>query len=280
MAYTYPQLFSLERLPFTFALKYMPDTDLCNDGGNPGTGQTPPCTDCPDKMPFAPQDIFDLQWTVPITSAVIRLPNGTTVPSTGILNTNDNRLRISFCDAPPCFSVEINNECTVLAFERIDCYVDCGTDPSPEDPNPIDPPPPVPEASFVQFEHVRMSDNVASSTNIIGFTDAQYSYTRYPNTPVTFLASSLNGAGGVVADHLYQTVNGATVTATITTGIGLFVGWVFDVPTGTAIGYTQSGLYEPAPLPPTFISGNPTTPNISFIVPAGTQIRARALFNI
>ena len=283
MSFVYPQLFSLERPPFDFALKYMPNTDLCGGtggGGSGGTGQMPPCTDCPDKMPYTPQDIFDVQWAEEISSVTIRLPNGNTVPSTGIASFLGQRLRINFCDAPPCFNVEINDECTFLAFERVSCFVDCGTEPSPENPNPIEPPPVQPQASFVQFEHVRARTGQIFSANIAGVSDALYSYTRYPNTPVSFTASSVVGSGGVIADHLSETVNGSVVTAQITTGIGLFLGWVFDVPSGQNVGYTQSGTYEPAPLPPVFISGNANTPTITFIVPAGAQIRARALFDV
>lgn len=278
MSYTYPQIFHLERPPFTFALSRMPNIDLCVGGGNAGTGQPPPCLDCPDKLPFAPQDIFDLQWASPITNVVIRLPDGSTFPVTGIVSFEGHRLRISFCHAPPCFTLEINNECTLLGFERIECFVDCGTQPSPDPPTPLPPVLATPQASFVQFEHVRMSDNVAFSTNIIGVSDAEYSYVRYPNEAITFLASSLNSVGGAVADHLHATVTGAIVNASITQGIGSFAGWVFDVPSGVIVGYTSSGTYAPAPLPPQFISGNPTSPNISFVVPAGTHIRARALF--
>ncbi len=274
MRYVYPQIFSLERPPFVFALKYMPNIDLCGSGGNAGTGQTPPCVDCLDKLPFAPQDVFDLQWPETITNAVIRLPNGATAPNNNILNFEGNRLRIAFCNAPPCFTVEINNECTALGFERIDCFVDCETQPSLEQPTPLPPVLATAQASFVQFEHVRITDNVAFSTNIIGVSDAEYSYICYPNTPVSFLASDRNGRGGVVADHLHATVNGAIVSASITEGVDHFFGWVFDVPTGSI-----AGTYAPAPLPPQFVVGNPTTPNISFIVPPGTHIRARALFD-
>lgn len=278
MNYSYPQIFHLERPPFLLAYQTMPNTDLCTEGGNPSTGQQTPCNDCPEKMPFAPQDIFDVQYPEIITSVTVRLPNGNSVPHWNIVNFSGNRLRISFCNAPPCFTIEINNQCTLLAFERIPCYNDCATEPSPDPPNPLDPPQIIPQAAFIQFEHLRLSDNVAFSTNIVGLSDAQYSYTRYPNTPVTFLASSLNGAGGVVADHLHETTNGAIVSAQITQGLDSFAGWAFDVPSGMPLGYTQSGYYSPAPLPPTFVAGNMTSPNISFIVPAGTHMRARALF--
>lgn len=278
MAYTYPQIFLLERPPFTLAYQEMPDTSLCTEGGNPSTGLPIPCSDCPDKIPFAPQDIFDIQYPETITSVVIRLPNGTVFPNTGILNYTQNRLRIAFCNAPPCFSVEINNQCTVLAFERIPCFESCAETPPTDPPNPIDPPETVPMASFVSIEHVRLADNVAFSTHIPGYSDAVYSYVRYPNNPVTFTASSVVGMGGAVADHLHATTTGALVTAQITVGVAAFVGWSFDTPPVMALGYTPSGFYSPAPLPPTLVSGTMTSPNITFVVPPGTYIRARALF--
>lgn len=283
MSFVYPQLFSLERPPFTFALKYMPNTDLCGGtggGGSGGTGQIPPCTDCPDKMPYTPQDVFDVQWPETISSVTIRLPNGSTLSSSGIATFSGQRLRINFCDAPPCFNVEINGECTFLAFERVSCFVDCATEPSPEDPNLIEPPPVQPQASFVQFEHVRSQSGVSFSTNIAGVSDAQYTYTQYPNTPISYLASSRNGSGGSATDHLQATVSGSIVTAQITTGVGLFLGWTFDVPSGSSVGYTQSGFYEPTPLPPVFLAGSPSNTFIEFIIPAGAQLRVRALFDV
>jgi hypothetical protein len=283
MSFAYPQLFSLENTPFHFALKYMPNTDLCGDtggGGSGGTGLTPPCADCIEKMPFAPQDVFDLQWPETISSVTIRLPNGSTVPSAGIVSFEGRRLRISFCHAPPCFSIEINDECTFLAFERVACFVDCETEPSPDNPNPIEPPPVQALPSFVQFEHVKGRSGVMYSTNIVGFTNARYSYTQYPNTPVSYLASSRNGVGGVCGDHLGATVDGSIVQAEITTGGAVFLHWTFDTPSGSIVGYTPSGTYEPAPLPPVITNGSVHSTFIEFIVPPGTHIRARALFDI
>jgi len=283
MSFVYPQLFSLEYTPFVFALKYMPNTDLCGDtggGGSGGTGQTPPCAACIERMPFKPQDVFDLQWPENISSVTIRLPNGSTVPSTGIASFEGRRLRISFCNAPPCFSVEINNECTFLAFERVPCFVDCGTEPSPDNPNPIEPPPVQALASFVSFEHVKARSGEMYSTHIFGLTDAIYSYTQYPDTPVFYAASSRNGVGGACADHLAPTVNGAIVTAQIEVGSDKFLHWAFDTPSGSIVGYTPSGTYEPAPLPPVVLSGVMTSLFIQFVVPPGTHIRALALFDI
>jgi hypothetical protein len=283
MSFVYPQFFSLEYVPFTFALKRMPNTDLCGGaggGGSGGTGQTPPCGVCVEKMPFTPQDVFDLQWPESISNVTIRLPNGSTVPSAGIASFEGSRLRISFCDAPPCFSVEINNECTFLAFERVPCFVDCDTEPSPDNPNPIEPPPVQALPSFVEFEHVKARSGVSYSTNIVGFTDARYSYTQYPNTPVSYLASSRNGLGGVCTDNLGPSVNGAIVTAEIVAGGGVFLHWAFDTPSGYYAAYTPSGVYEPAPLPPVVVSGGVYSTYIQFIVPSGTHIRALALFDI
>ncbi|MCS7029520.1 MAG: hypothetical protein NZ519_12225, partial [Bacteroidia bacterium] len=276
--YVYPQLFHLERPSFTLAVRYMPNTDLCG-GGNVGTGQAPPCTECPDKIPFVPQDVFDLQWAEPVTSVVVRLPNGGTVPSAGIVSVNGVRIRISFCNAPPCFSVEINNQCTFLSFERVSCFVGCDEQPSPDDPNPIEPPPPTAQAAFVNIEHVRVSDWLRMSTNFVGVTDALCSFVRYPNTPVSYLASSRNGLGGAVAEHLHATTSGALVSVSITEGLAYFVGWAFDAPSMLVLGYTESGVYDPAPLPPVFVSGNATTPNITFIVPAGKYIHVFAMFD-
>jgi hypothetical protein len=292
--YVYPQIFALEQPNFTLALKPMPSDALCGSG-NPGTGQAPPCTDCPEKMPFTPQDVFDIQWSVPIIATTIRLPNGSTVPSAGIINVDDRRLRISFCAAPPCFTVELNNECTFLAFERVACYEDCETVPSPDTPAPIPIPPQPVYCGFLQVEHWVTRPNGTSVgrvvvTNNAGttiYTNAQYDGTLcasvLPNFPTippsgvfSVIASNAGAAGGQVG--AYRLAGGTTFRAEIITGIGDFMHWEltgFD---------TQTFCDNPNGVctnddTPVILSGSLTSYVIEFQIKSARQYYLKAWFN-
>ena len=279
----------------------MPETDLCggaSGGASGGTGQSPPCTDCPDKMPFAPQDVFDIQWPENISAVTIRLPNGTTVPSAGIATFSGQRLRISFCSAPPCFNVEINGECTFLAFERVSCFVDCATEPSPEPPTPIPPPNPIPDTSgaYLTVEHwTTRTDGQSVGSNVVKnlsgtqeFTNAIYSGNMVPQVagffspPVnisdgsfTTNANNATAVGGIA----YHLQGQSIFTASITTAADKFLYWEIIGLPSNALCYNPNGICTNDPDPIEFVSGNIFTPNISIRIKATRQYYLKAWFN-
>jgi hypothetical protein len=279
VTYSYPQIFRLEDPLATTTMATFPDRDLCGDG-DVGTGETPPCEACPDPMPYTYLDRFDYFWPEDITALQVILPDGSPFPTPNdVVRVSGNRLRVNFCSAPPCFSIVLNNQCTVLAFERADCPGEPCPGPPPDDD--IDPPPPPgsqSQAGFVQFRHENLATGVQFATSIPGLSEARYRYVQYPSTPRDYLASSMTGAGGSATDHIGPSATPMLVRADITDGLSSFVGWRFETNPAPVLGFTLSGNYSPAPLPPTFTIGGPSAPAIGFLVPPGTEIIAIAQF--
>jgi len=256
----------------------LPDRDLCGDG-DIGTGESPPCEVCIESSPYTYADTFDYFWPETITSVkvfagLVELPN-----PANVVRFLDKRLRVNFCSAPQCFTVVVNNQCTVLAFERADCPGDPCSGPPPNDV--VEPSPPPSEqlqAAFIQFRHENVAIGLQSATNLPGVSDARYRYDQYSGVPRDYIASSITGAGGGASDHIGPSSLPMLVRANITVGVGQFIGWRFENNAAPVLGFTPSGVYSPADLPPTFTIGGTSAPIIGFLVPPGREIIAIAQF--
>jgi hypothetical protein len=299
--FVYPQIFKLERPEFVWNYQDLPDFSLCG-GGEPPL-YSPPCGECAERIPYRASDVMEFQFAAPVSVAfgAVVVEGVEQAFSQGIEIVPGNRVRIDFCQVPEnCFSLRVEDQCTDLAFELLPCeppYSSGERQCAP--PEDFIDPPPISTAAYVEIQHFNVRTQSAVSTNFVlpngNFTFGQYTYRVYGQAaPVTYLASSRTGAGGSCADHLAVGFEpgfgavGAAVALLATLQINdplsqpnaAFLGWEFDDLAGSVVvGYTASGLYDPAPLPVALNPPQlPTDDDITVFIPAGKKLRIRALF--